>query len=134
MMLFTPPDTDMELPIGDDPAGGPGPDLAKVDQAAELFYRYGHAGLHAIWAGGQSLVRSDVTWFVCVRHAPAGQPVSWLLYAFVDRATGVSSYKTEPITAAEFAQALAAQGRTVVVRKYDNYTITYDLDGESVPL
>ncbi|WP_431928491.1 hypothetical protein [Nonomuraea jabiensis] len=68
MLLYIPPDTDMELPIGDDPQGGPGPDLAKVDQAAE------------------------------------------------------------------FAEAPAAQGRTVVVRRYDNWQITYDLDAESVPL
>ncbi|TMR99505.1 hypothetical protein [Nonomuraea basaltis] len=132
MELFTPPDTDMELPIGDDPAGGP--DLAKVDHAGTLFYRYGHADRHPIYTGGQTLYRSDRTWFTCVRDAPAGQSVSWLLYAFVDRAIGISSYKTEPISALEFAQAMVAQGRTVVVRKYDNYNITYHLDGESVPL
>jgi hypothetical protein len=132
MLLFTPPNTDMTLPIGDDPNGGP--DLAKVDQAGTLFYRYGHADRYPIYTGGQTLYRSDRTWFACVRDAPAGQPVSWLLYAFVDRATGISSYKPEPISALEFAQAMVEQGRTVVVRKYENYDITYHLDAESVPL
>ncbi|SDL72861.1 hypothetical protein SAMN05421874_12814 [Nonomuraea maritima] len=134
MELFTPPDTDMSLPIGDDPNGGAGPDLEKVDQAAKLFYQYGHASRRSIYSGGQSLVRSDRAWFVCVRDAPADQPVRWLLYAIAERAFGVASYQTAPVSAVEFAQGLATQGRTVVVRRYDNYDIAYSLDGESIPL
>ncbi|MEW1838559.1 hypothetical protein AB0392_11445 [Nonomuraea angiospora] len=125
----------MSLPIGDDPNGSPGPDLAKVDQAAELFYRYGRAGRRAIVSGGQVQYLSDRTWFACVRTTPSGgQPVSWVIYAVVDHPTGQpGQYRTEPVSAVEFAQALAAQGHTVVVRKYDNYNITYHLDAESVP-
>ncbi|MEV0236861.1 hypothetical protein [Nonomuraea sp. NPDC050786] len=136
MELFTPPDTDMDLPIGDDPQSGPGPDVAAVDKAAELFYRYGHAGRRAIASGGgQVQYLSDRTSIVCVRTAPSSGPVSWVLYAVVDRPTGLpGQYKSEPISAVEFAQALAAQGHAVAVRRYDNYDITYSLDGESVPL
>jgi hypothetical protein len=132
MELYSPPDTDMELPIGDDPNGGP--DLAKLDQAAELFYRYGHAGRRAFFIGGQVQYLSDRTWFVCVRTAPSSGP-SWIIYAVVDRATGVpGQYKTEPVSAVEFAQALDAQGHNVVLRRYDEWTITYNLDAEPVPL
>ncbi|MER7363269.1 hypothetical protein [Nonomuraea wenchangensis] len=124
----------MALPIGDDPNGGPGPDLAKVDQAAELFYRYGHAGRGAFAIGGQVLYLSDRTTFVCVRTTPASG-TSWVLYAVVEHPTGVpGQYRPVPIAAAEFAQALAAQGRDVVMRRYDDWTITYDLEAESVPL
>jgi hypothetical protein len=133
MLLFTPPDTDMQLPIGDDPQGEPGPDLAKVDQAAQLFYRYGHAGQHAIHVGGQMLMRSDRTWLACVRDTSGSSPV-WALYAVVDRPIGATDYTTEPVSAVQFAQALIAQGHMVVVRRYDNYDITYSLDGDSVPL
>ncbi len=52
----------------------------------------------------------------------------------MDRAVGISSYQPEPISALEFAQAMVDQGRTVVVRKYENYDITYHLDAASVPL
>lgn len=135
MLLYSPPADEMELPIGDDPQGSTGPDLAKLDQAAELFYRYGHAGRRAYVIGGQVQYLSDRTSFVALRQAPANQPVSWALYAVVDRPSGVpGQYRTEPVTAAEFAQALAAQGRTVAVRRYDNWTITYTLAAESVPL
>ncbi|WP_113705358.1 hypothetical protein [Nonomuraea lactucae] len=135
MLLYSPNGDEMSLPIGDDPNGELGPDLAKVDQAAELFYRYGHAGRHAHFVGGQVQYLSDRTWFVCLRQAPVGQPVSWVLYAVVDRPTGVpGQFRSEPISALDFAHALAAQGYTVAVRKYDEWTITYDLDAESVPL
>ncbi len=134
MLLYSPPGDEMELPIGDDPNGGSGPDLAKVDQAAELFYRYGHAGRNAIVSGNQVQYLSDRTWFVCVRTTPA-TGTSWVLYAIVERPTGVpGQYRPVPIPAAEFAQALAAQGRDVVVRRYDDWTITYDLEATSVPL
>jgi hypothetical protein len=131
MLLYSPPDTDMQLPIGDDPLGGP--DLVKVDQAAMLFYKYGHAARHAIFTGGQMVYVVDRMWFVCVRDTSGPAPI-WVLYAVVDRATGVGQYKTEPISALEFAQALTDAGRTVLVRRYDNYEVTYSLDGESVPL
>ncbi|MEU6789969.1 hypothetical protein ABZ912_63250 [Nonomuraea angiospora] len=135
MLLYTPNGDEMDLPIGDDPNGGPGPDMAKVDQAAELFYRYGNAGRRAIVSGGQVQYLSDRTWFVCVRTVPSGLPASWVLYAVVDHPTGApGQYRTEPVTAVEFAQALTAQGRDVFVRRYDDWTITYDLDAESVPL
>lgn len=133
MLLYPPPADEMELPIGDDPQGGPGPDVAKVDRAAVLFYKYGHAGVRAIYQGGQAVVRSDRTWLVCVRDTSGPAP-AWVLYAVVDRPTGLTGYKTEPISATEFALALAAQGRTVAVRKYDGYQVTHHLDGESVPL
>ncbi|MEV1167330.1 hypothetical protein [Nonomuraea sp. NPDC049784] len=133
MELYSPPADELELPIGDGPNGGP--DVVKVDQAAELFYRYGHAGRHAYFSGGQVQYLSDRTWFVCMRTAPANGPVSWVLYAIVDRPTGVpGQYRTEPVTAVEFAQALAAQGRTVAIRQYDDWTIRYSLSAESVPL
>ncbi|MEU7891681.1 hypothetical protein AB0B45_02325 [Nonomuraea sp. NPDC049152] len=131
MLLFSPSSDDMELPIGDDPAGGP--DLTKVDQAAKLFYQHGHARRGAFFVGGQMQYLSDRTWFVCVRDTPAGQPPQWVLYAIVDHPTGLpGQYRTEPVSAAEFASALAGEGRTVAIRKYDNWEITYSLDGESV--
>ncbi|MEQ4717925.1 hypothetical protein [Nonomuraea sp. B19D2] len=133
MLLYIPPDTDMELPIGDDPQGGPGPDVAKVDAAATLFYKYGHAGVRGIYAGGQTVIRSDRTWLVCVRDTSGPAP-AWVLYAVVDRPTGLTGYKTEPVSAVEFAHGLTTRGRTVVVRKYDDWEITYDLGAESVPL
>ncbi|GAA3721970.1 hypothetical protein GCM10022224_104030 [Nonomuraea antimicrobica] len=134
MELFTLLDTDMELPIGDNPTGGHGPDIAKVDQAAELFYRYGHAGRGAFVIGNQVQYLSDRTTFVCVRTTPA-TGTSWVIYAVVEQPAGVpGQYRPVPIAAVEFAQALAAQGRDVVVRRYDDWTITYDLEAESVPL
>ncbi|WP_113702527.1 hypothetical protein [Nonomuraea lactucae] len=62
---------------------------------------------------------------MCVRQTPVGQPVSWVLYAVVDRPTSVpGQFRTEPISALEFAQALAAQGYTAAVHRYDDWTIT----------
>ncbi|MEU7894118.1 hypothetical protein AB0B45_14780 [Nonomuraea sp. NPDC049152] len=46
----------------------------KVDQAAKLFYLYGHARRGAYYSGGQVQYLSDRTWFVCVRDVPSGQP------------------------------------------------------------
>lgn len=132
MLLYSPPADEMDLPIGDAPGGGP--DLAKVDQAAEFFYRYGHASRRAIFIGGQAHYLSDRTWLICVRETPVGQPAQWVLYAVVDKAMAPGQFKTEPISALEFAQALSAQGRTVAVRRYDDWTITYDLAASSVPL
>jgi len=134
MLLYTPNGDEMDLPIGDDPNGGPGPDVAKVDQAAELFYRNGHARRGAYVIGGQVHYLSDRTWFMCVRDTSKPVP-EWVLYAVVERPTGVpGQYRPVPISAVDFAQALAAQGHTVAVRRYDDWTITYDLDAESVPL
>src|SRR5690606_35920885 len=103
MLLYTPNGDEMDLPIGDEPHGGPGPDVAKVDQAAELFYRNGHARRGAYVIGGQVHYLSDRTWFMCVRDTSKPVP-EWVLYAVVERPTGVpGQYRPVPISAVDFA-------------------------------
>ncbi|MER7213228.1 hypothetical protein ABT340_39710 [Streptosporangium sp. NPDC000239] len=123
--------------IGDDVGGGP--DLTKVDKAAEQFYRVNQdlfAG-YGVWSGGTMTMYYPDLWLICVRATRTGQSPEWLLYAFTSRDTPgwpTQTFTVAPPDAAAIARGLVGEGHSVALRHYATPHLDFQATASTVSL